>query len=331
MQRSIKFLGSLLAAALFTMGPASPQEKKQIRIATSSSSIPAGPARMAKELGLFEKHGLEATVTPMDTGITATSGLLSGSVDFVSTGPSDVVLSHGNGQNVVVVANGYRGFAANIVISKAAQERSGVAPNAPVAERLKVLGDLRIATTSAASTFAVGPRSAIEGVGGKVNFTYMAQPAMVAAFQRGLIDAFVVASPYYVTPIRNGSGLMWISGPRGDFPQASAPANSSVIIARREFADANPELMKRIAAVFADFSKAIDERPAEVKAAMRKLWPDLDQETVDFVFEVERGGFRASPVTVEDMARDIAFMKLGGVALPQADRLDPAKMVLPSR
>ncbi len=328
MRHSIGILAGLLAAALFAAGPTSAQEKKQIRIATSSSSIPAGPARLAKELGLFEKYGIEATVTPMDTGITATSGLLSGSLDFVSTGPSDVVLAHGNGQNVVVVANGYRGFAANIVLSKAAQEKSGISADAPVAERLKVLNGLRIATTSAASTFAVGPKSAIEGAGGKVAFTYMAQPAMVAAFQRGIIDAFVVSSPYYVTPIRSGAGLMWISGPRGDFPTASAPANSSVIIARRDFVDANPDLVKRVVAAFADLAKAVDERPDAFKAAMRKLWPDLDQETVDLVFEVERAGFKASPVTVEDMARDIAFMKLGGVALPQADTLDPAKMVL---
>jgi ABC-type nitrate/sulfonate/bicarbonate transport system substrate-binding protein len=188
---------------------------------------------------------------------------------------------------------------------------------------------LTIATTSASSTFAVGPKSAVEGVGAKMNFTYMAQPAMVAALRRGVIDGFIASAPYYLQPVTDGSGVIWIQGSRGDWPAKSAPVNSVVVIVKREFADANPDLMKSVVAVFSDFWKAMDERPAEVKAAMAKLWPDMDAKTLDLVFATEAGGFKAKPVTAEDMAQEIAFMKLGGVNLPQMDRLNPAAMIYP--
>ena len=321
---------SLAAAALLLgAGVASAQQLRAISIVTSSASIPAGAARIAKEMGLYEKHGLQARVTPADTGSVASAALLAGAVDFVTTGPSDVVSAQGQGQKVVVLTSGYRGFAATLVLSKAAAEKVRVSPTAPVAQRLKALDGLTIATTSASSTFAVGPKSATESVGAKMNFTYMAQPAMVAALRRGVIDGFIASAPYYLQPSTDGTGVIWIHGPKGEWPRLSAPVNSSVLIVKREFADANPDLMKRVIAVFADFWKAVEERPADVKAAMAKLWPDLDAKTLDLLFASESQGFKAGPVSADDMAQEIAFMKLGGVNLPQMDRLNPAAMVFP--
>jgi ABC-type nitrate/sulfonate/bicarbonate transport system substrate-binding protein len=48
-----------LSLSFALTGSALGQDLKPISIATSSSSIPAAPARVAKELGLFEKHGLK--------------------------------------------------------------------------------------------------------------------------------------------------------------------------------------------------------------------------------------------------------------------------------
>jgi ABC-type nitrate/sulfonate/bicarbonate transport system substrate-binding protein len=321
--------GALVAALFATACALHAQQPRSITIVTSSSSIPGGAARIAKEMGLFGKHGIEAKVTPADTGSVASAALISGAVDFVTTGPSDVVSAQGRGQKVVALTSGYRGFAATLVLSKAAAEKVRVSPTAPVAERLKALDGLTIATTSAGSTFAVGPKSAVEGVGAKMNFTYMAQPAMVAALRAGVVDGFIAAAPYYLAPVANGTGVIWIQGSKGEWPAKSAPVNSVVVIVKREFADANPDLMKRVVAVFGDFWKAMDDRPADVKAAMAKLWPDLDAKTLDLVFASEAGGFKAKPLTVEDMAQEIAFMKLGGVNLPQMDQLDPAAMLYP--
>jgi ABC-type nitrate/sulfonate/bicarbonate transport system substrate-binding protein len=320
----------IFVAAIAGLAPVSfGQALRPVTVATSSSSIPAGAARIAKELGLYEKQGLQARVTPMDSGSVATAALLSGAVEFVTSGPSDVVTAHGVGQSVVALVSGYRGFAATLVLSKAAADKVRVAPNAPVAARLKALDGLTIASPSASSTFSVGPKSATEGVGAKMNFTYMAQPAMVAALRRGIIDGFIASAPYYLQPVSDGTGVVWISGAKGEWPRLSSPLNSVVLMAKRDFAEANRDLVTRMSAVFADLWKAMDERPGDVKAAMARLWPDVDAKTLDLLFASESSGFKAGPVSVDDMAHEIAFMKLGGVNLPQMDRLNPAAMVFP--
>ncbi len=322
------FTGFLIVTAVFIVPhTSSAQELRKISIALSSSSIPAGAARIAKEMGFFEKHGLSATVTPMDTGSVASAALMSGAVNFVTTGPSDVVVAQGRGLKIVALTAVYRGFAATIVLSKEAAAKTGVSPTAPIEARLKALNGLKIATTSASSTFAIAPKAATEGVGANINFVYMAQPAMVAALQRGIVDGITVSAPYYVPPVLAGTGVIWVSGPRGDFPKAAAPVNSVVVLVQQAFATANPELMKQVSASFADVWKAIDERPADVKAAMAKIWPDLDAKTIDLVFETEGPGFKAQPLTVDEMAHEIAFMKLGGADLPRGDSLDPAAMI----
>ena len=169
-------------------------------------------------------------------------------------------------------------------------DKKGLSASASITDRLKAIDGLTIASTSAGSTFTVALRASTEGVGAKVNVVYMAQPAMVAAMQRGAVDGFVISAPYYALPIANGLAVMWISGPKGEFP--SAPKHSVVVMAKRSFVEANPELTKRIKAVFADFSKAMEERPADVKVAMKKLWPDLDEATLNAVFAQEANSFK---------------------------------------
>lgn len=320
---------ALLASLLAISAAANAQDVREVKIATSSSSIGGGSARIAKELGLFEKHGIKAAVAPMETGSVATPALVSGAVDFVTSGPSDIVMAQSRGQKLVALTGAYHGSAATVVLSKAAAEKAHVAPTAPVADRLKALDGLTIASTSSGSTLTVTVKTAAESVGAKVNFVYMSQPAMVASFRRGLVQGFTVAAPYYIAPVNEGSGYVWLSGPRGDFPRQFAPVNSVVLIARREFAEANPDLVRRMVAVFADLSKAFDERPAAVKAAMAKLWPDLDAATLDMVIASEGRALKGAPVSVADMAQEVDYMKRGGVPLPNAEQLNPAAMVFP--
>jgi ABC-type nitrate/sulfonate/bicarbonate transport system substrate-binding protein len=155
----------------------------------------------------------------------------------------------------------------------------------------------------------------------------MAQPAMVAALETGAIQGFMAGSPIYARPVINGSGVIWLNGPKGEFPQQFTPANAVTLNTRRDFAEANRDLMQRLIAVFSDLAKATDERPADVKAAITKLFPEIDAKTLDLLYETESRGFKAKPLTAEDMAREIAFVKVSGMDLPNVDTLDPTKMV----
>jgi ABC-type nitrate/sulfonate/bicarbonate transport system substrate-binding protein len=307
---------------------ATAQEVTKITIGQSSPSLPASTAKLAKELGLFEKHGIDANVLAMDNASVATMGLISGSINFNSTAATEVVYAQAHGQKLVSVANLYGRFPAVLTIAKAVADKSGVSPTAPVNDRLKALDGLVIASPSATSTYTFALKPASEAAGAKVRLTYMAQPAMVAALDKGAIQGFIASSPFYALPVLAGNGVLWISGPHAEFPPQYSPANAITLNTRREYADANPQLMKRLVAVFADVAKAIDDRPADVKAAIARIFPDLDKKTIDLLFDTESPAFKTKPLTEEDMARAIAFVKSSGVQLPQIDKLEPAALLV---
>lgn len=301
----------------------------KITIGISSPSVPAAGAKIANELGLFKKHGIEVKLTELESASVATMALISGSVDFTSASPSDVVLAQARGQKLVAVTNVYRSFAGVIVLSKAAAAKLSVNAQSPVVQRLKALDGLLIASTSATSPYTLALGAATQGVGANVRITYMAQPAMVAALETGAIHGFIASSPFYVKPVLKETGVIWISGPGGEFPPLASQANSQTLNTKHEYAAANPDVIRRLRAVFADLSKTAEQRPGDVRAAIAKLYPDLDNRTLELLFKTEALGFRTNGLTAPDMAREIAFVRLANVQLAGLDKLDPAALLAP--
>lgn len=88
----------------------------------------------------------------------------------------------------------------------------------PVADRLKALDGLKIASPSAVSSYTLSLRGAAQDVGATIEFIYLAQAAMLAALESGVIDGYASGAPLYAAPLIRGIAYPWISGPRGEFP-----------------------------------------------------------------------------------------------------------------
>jgi ABC-type nitrate/sulfonate/bicarbonate transport system substrate-binding protein len=313
-----------MAATTFSVAA---QDLRKVTIGVASTSISGGVARIAKEMGLFEKHGLSAAISAMDSGAVATAALLSGSLDFSSGGGSEVVVAQARGQKLVSVLPLYGGFGAVLVLAKSVAGKLSVAPNAPALDRIKALDGLIIATPAASATPTFALKPSAEALGVKVRFTYMNFQAMSAALESGAIQGFVASAPFYAVPVIKGSGIIWLRGQKGDFPPENTPQNYSVLNTRLDYALANPEVIARIRAVFADFARAADERPGDIKAAIGRLFPDLDAKMLDLLFETELPGFKTTPLTREHLSHEIGFVKRTG-QLPNVDKLDPEAMML---
>ncbi|TCM47193.1 ABC-type nitrate/sulfonate/bicarbonate transport system substrate-binding protein [Rhizobium sp. PP-F2F-G48] len=302
---------------------------KKISIGLSSSSIAVAGPKLAKELGLFEKHGLEVTITSMETSTTATAGLISGSLNYVAGGPTDVIYANARGQNLVALCALYRGFSGVTVLSKATVEKLGVSPTAPVVDRAKALNGLLLASPSATSNFTMGPKLLTEAYGTKIRFTYMGQDAMSAALQSGAIQGYTASAPFYTQNVMKGDAVVWLNGPNGDYSTGAAalPANGSALFSTRTFVEANRDTSKRTCAVFDDLAKAFKERPDDVRSAMRRVFSNVDPATIDTVFKTDSPAFATKPLTKEDMAHEIAYIKASGVDL-DASKIDPASLVI---
>jgi len=321
----------LLGVAISSMtGSAISQELRKVSMSLAGQSMIAAVPRFAKELGLFEKRGLDVNFVTMDSANASATGLIAGSVQYAFSGPVELITAQARGRDVVTIANTYGGLGGSLVLSKIAADKLKVAANAPISERLKALNGLIIASPSATSAYTLSFKGAAASVGADIKFTYMAIPSMPSALESGAIQGYVASAPFWVQPLTNGKGVLWISGPKGELPAELRPRSTSVLLTLRETAKANPEITKSVAAVFSDFAEAIDKRPADVKAAVMKVFPNVDSRTLDILFETEAMAWKAKPLTATDISHEIAYVKAGGMTLPpQIDKVPPSAMVWP--
>ena len=293
-----------------------------------SRSLVAASPRIADELGLFAAHGLKPKFTYMDSANASTVALISRSVDIAMSGTADAVAAQARGQKVLIIANTFAGLSGNLVLSKVVVDKLGISPSAPIAERLKALDGLLIASTSATSSFTISYGTSARAVRANIRFTYMGLPAMVAALETGAVQGIIATAPFWTVPVVKGTGVLWIAGPKGELPAEFVPASAADLQVMRDYADANPEVVKSVIAVVAELRKVIAERPAEVKAAIARLYPELNPATLDLIYGVDSAAWNAPPLTAADIAHEIAYVKLSGGPVEQLAGIDPASMLL---
>ena len=318
------------AAIVSTTGAAVAQELRKVSMSLAGQSMIASIPRFAKEMGLFEKRGIDINFVTMDSASASAAGLIAGSVPYAFSGTTELIVSQSRGRDVVAIANTYGGLGGTLVLLKAAADKLKVSANAPLNERLKALNGLIIASPSATSAYTVSFKGAAAAAGADVKFTYMAIPSMPAALESGAIQGYVASAPFWVFPLTSGKGVLWVSGPKGELPAELRPKSNSVLLTMRDTIKASPEVTKSVAGVFADFAEAVDRRPADVKAAIAKVFPNVDSKTMDVLFETEAAAWKAKPLTAADIVHEIAYAKTGGVNLPaQVDKLAPASLIWP--
>jgi ABC-type nitrate/sulfonate/bicarbonate transport system substrate-binding protein len=314
-----------MGAACFVLA-AHAQPAQDVSIGLGSRSIPGGALRVAKELGLFEKRGLNASFVFTDNPTTAISGLLAGSFQFSVTGFPDFLAARSKAQDVVVIASTYDGLGVNTVIDKVTATKLGIARNAPIEQRLKALDGLLIAATGPSSTTKISIDVAAKSVGANIRFTYMTYQAMLAAMEAGAIQGFTAAAPFWAQSVTTGKAVDWISI-KDELPAKFVPTMSSALGTRGDVIKKEPELVKKMAAVVADLGVAVKERPADVRAAMAKIFDGLDAKTMAVLFEGETRSWQTKPLTVEQVQREIDYLKSAALAPPELDKVSPLSMI----
>ena len=87
--------------------PLSAQDKKldSFNISFASVSGTRAPLWIAKDLGLFEKYGLDGNLVYIASGVTSVNALLGGSVDIIAASGSSAVGAAASGAPLVIIAS----------------------------------------------------------------------------------------------------------------------------------------------------------------------------------------------------------------------------------
>jgi ABC-type nitrate/sulfonate/bicarbonate transport system substrate-binding protein len=314
-------------ALVFAPAVRSQAQLRDFSIPISSTSFATASVRAAALLGCYERNGLNVKFPIMDTGANLMAALLSGSAPVILGGSGEQVAAAVRGQTILTITNVYWGMAATVVLAKDVADKTGISLTAPARDRLKALDGLLIAAPSATSTYTNSFKGAAEAVGAKIRYTYMAQPAMVAALESGAVQGYTAGAPFWGSQVARGRAVMWVSGPKGELPPVNTPAAITAFQTMRPFAEASPGIVNQIMDSYRNFSDILEKTPGDVRAALGRLYPEVEPATMDVLFNAENGAWKMRPVTVETMKQDIAFMANSGTPLPGVEKLDPASLM----
>lgn len=93
------------SAALLCSGVSAQEKKELLTISYASVSGTRAPLWIAKDLGLFEKYGVDGNLVYIASGITSVNALLGGSVHVIAASGSSAVGAAARGAPVVIIAS----------------------------------------------------------------------------------------------------------------------------------------------------------------------------------------------------------------------------------
>lgn len=238
-------------------------------IATASNSLAAGPLLAAFATDAFADDGLEMEEVPFSGSSTnVVAAVLAGETDFGFLGATAAVNA---GAELVIVGRQTFGLQ-TLVLRTDVIEEHGIAPDAPIEERVEALRGLTIATSppgSANNAFLVGilerfgldPEADLQVIPSELS-------AIVAGLQSGLYDGGFWSTGVLEPTIADGTAQQWLSLPQGDVEDYDQFFQAIVVAAEDTVAN-NPELADRFVASISAAGTAIEEMPDETREAVQ--------------------------------------------------------------
>lgn len=203
-------------------------------------NVSHGPAMVGVNQGFFTKEmgGIKLNISTFPDGSLFMDALSTGVIDFGYVGPGPVINRYLQGGEFVLLDGVSQGE--NVLVV-----RNDIEFNS-----LKDLEGKIVATASTGCTHDLILRKmlqedglAVEGNGGKVKRIAQKPSTTIGLFEQKQIDAAVVSEPW--ASIMESSGAVKVVVDANDVPwDGNLPA--TVLVARKDFVDANPEMVEKI-------------------------------------------------------------------------------------
>jgi ABC-type nitrate/sulfonate/bicarbonate transport system substrate-binding protein len=267
--RSLSFAAAI-AAALASV-PDARAEMEQTSMALPTLTVTFMPVYIAKDLGFWDKLGLDVTLHDI-TGMGATNAMLSGSVDFTVQSGESLIRGNMRGQKMVGISLMANGVAFEIDMKKEAA--GNVTMATPLAERAKVLKGKTV-SLAAPKTIVEGFLRYIAAKGGldpdrDIKMTFMLMPAALAALKNGSIDAAAVNFPW--TKMAQRDGAVLIASGLSDVPEL-LPAAATTTTTKPQFCQEHRSICVKLVRGYVQAHAFVHDHPDKVVEVAKKRLP----------------------------------------------------------
>lgn len=279
----------IIHATLLTLGlvgavSLSAEAQEKVNITQAVASFAFLPIDYAVAAGYFEDEGIDVQQIATRGGGPDLTALISGDVQFNAAAGTYQVGAIAAGRDIVNVYNFFSRNLIGLVLSADAAKRTGVAPDAPLNERLAALKGMKIGMTRPGSLTDKQIRHLINLGGlsdGDVQIVAIGGPPnLLSAMNQGAIDGFVISVPHYEIAVKRQNAVVWVDNTRGDDPSIDPFMMESLLITR-EYAQAHPETVR---AMVRAMSRAVHDiatkSPEEVRQVVQGAFESVNEETM---------------------------------------------------
>lgn len=297
MNNSGRFAGALLGMAGLAAlcGPAAAQTSITLAMSAGVNQV---PSLVALDQGYFADEGLEVRLMPVARGGVAVEAMASGSVEFAESAHTTFFSAVNSGLPLIAIGTATRGYFGKMIASNQHADLSSISD----------FKGKRIGTQVGTGMHMV-VEMLIEQAGLSVddfqitNIRVVDMPAAMAS--GGAFDAVIGWEPGMQRIVQSGNGVEVMGAP--DFEREAQITYPFVISARREYVEANPEIVQGVLNAYARAHAFVRDNPEAAvdiyHAALEETGAELDRETAEFMmFDTERFG--------------------GSVMITSADRVD---------
>ena len=214
---------------------------RPIRLISSGGTLTIAVLMIMLAEKLDRAHGLDVQ-TSLAGGASSLmiDAVLSGSVELGNPGTVTAMQAIRRGADIKILA-GISNNQLTAVIGNAMAKKSGLSASAPIADRVRALSGKTLGVNPVGSNYYQMTRALLKKYGLDPDNDVRLLPiadlnAMVTSLRQGRTDAIIGASGIVEQAVVLEAGSVWISGPRGDMPEAeNVPV--SVIVARGDTLD----------------------------------------------------------------------------------------------
>jgi NitT/TauT family transport system substrate-binding protein len=301
-------VGLLLLVGLVAPGGAA-ADPGRVTLLQGFHSMSFTPIYVARAKGFFEAEGVDVDVQIVSGSSIAFKGLVGGQAQFAAMGATELITAAERGlDRMVAVAAVNRAVTVSLAVRKDVAEARGLNPAVPVRERIAALRGLRIASGSPGGAIHTVLMYLLKqgGLDPKTDVTVLAMGGtgpMLAALKARHIDAIAISPPAPESAAAEGLGVLFIALSRGDVPELGTIAYDALVTSR-EYARANPEVVRRVVRALGRASNFVQEHPEETREIMLSAFAGTPPAVMGAVIDNLRHAFARDARFSEEMWRN---------------------------
>ncbi|HEY3916503.1 MAG TPA: ABC transporter substrate-binding protein [Stellaceae bacterium] len=273
------------------LAPAAPvrAEAEHTSLAVPAVAVLFLAEYVAEDQHLWEQQQLDVKVQFI-AGVGAMNAVISGSTDFSMSSGGSLTRAASHGQRLLAIANMNNHNGQNIVLRKDIADAAHFDPNAPLAERAKILKGKTIGIDAMQSVVHSIVR-VVAKEGGIDPDSVMVSPMQpadtLAAFARHAIDGFAGGPPWVQQVVTQGTAVVVANGVEGE-PKEFDPIGSVMVVARPDFCKEHASICLKMGHTMKLAADFIHDHPQDCLAILKKRFPTVDDAVLKASYEAVR-------------------------------------------